>query len=153
MTVVLRSGSNAEAELLEAIQEAASEAALRHIFPPENAYPREAIVEHWRRFPGEIVVAERDGRAIGVAGTDACWLQGLYVVPEEWGTGVAAVLHDDALRRVRAGGCAQARLWCLEDNRRARRFYERRGWRLVEETRVVPYPPHPIDVSYALDLP
>ena len=37
----------------------------------------------------------------------------------------------------------------LEENWDARRFYERRGWRLTEERRVVPFPPNPIDVQYA----
>ena len=99
-----------------------------------------------------MVVAERSGTPVGVAATAECWLVGLYVIPEEWGTGVADHLHDDVVERMRAAGCREARLWCLEENHRARRFYERRGWRLVEETRVVPFPPHPLDVSYALDL-
>jgi hypothetical protein len=42
--------------------------------------------------------------------------------------------------------------WTLEGNHGARRFYERRGWELTDETRVVPYPPNPIDVQYAKDL-
>ena len=49
----------------------------------------------------------------------------------------------------RAVGTERASLWCLEENRGARRFYERRGWTLTEETRVVPFPPNPIDVQYA----
>ena len=131
----------------------ASVAGLAHVFPPDRfPYPDAEVLERWQQFEGEVVVAERSGRAIGLGATAACWLQGLYVVPEEWGNGVAAVLHEAALDRLRASGCAEARLWVLEDNRRARRFYERRGWRLAEETRVVPYPPNPLDVSYALEL-
>ena len=41
----------------------------------------------------------------------------------------------------------------LEENHRARRFYEKHGWRLNGETRVVEYPPHPLDVGYSLALP
>ena len=44
--------------------------------------------------------------------------------------------------------CPELRLWVLEENHRARRFYEKRGWRLNGETRVVPYPPNPLDVGY-----
>ena len=40
----------------------------------------------------------------------------------------------------------------LEHNDRARRFYERLGWRENGETRVVPFPPNPIDVGYTIDL-
>jgi GNAT superfamily N-acetyltransferase len=73
-------------------------------------------------------------------------------VPGEWGSGVAATLHDAAVEGLRALGCTEARLWVLEENARARRFYERRGWRPNAETRVVPYPPHPLDVGYSLAL-
>ena len=45
--------------------------------------------------------------------------------------------------------CAELRLWTLTENHRARRFYEKRGWRLNGETRVVPFPPNPVDVGYS----
>ena len=49
-------------------------------------------------------------------------------------------------RRCRA--CAELKLWVLEENRRARRFYEKCGWRLSGDSRVVEFPPHPLDVGY-----
>jgi ribosomal protein S18 acetylase RimI-like enzyme len=61
-------------------------------------------------------------------------------------------LHDAALEQLRADGYERCHLWVLEDNPRARRFYERMGWRLNDRTRVVEYPPHPIDVSYSIEL-
>ena len=61
-------------------------------------------------------------------------------------------LHDRALEIVRDLGSAQIHLWVLEENTRARRFYERRGWRENGETRVVPFPPNPLDVGYTLDF-
>jgi GNAT superfamily N-acetyltransferase len=95
-----------------------------------------------------VLVAERDGVPVGVAAVERCFLHGLYVVPEEWGSGVAAELHDAALEVL--GDCPEVRLWTLEQNHRARRFYEGRGWRLNGETRVVPFPPNPLDVGYVL---
>jgi RimJ/RimL family protein N-acetyltransferase len=59
---------------------------------------------------------------------------------------VAAELHDAALAE--QPDCPELRLWVLEENHRARRFYEKHGWRGNGETRVVPYPPHPLDVGY-----
>lgn len=151
--IVVRESGPSEASTQLALQRAASVAGLAHVFPPDRfPYPDAEVLERWEQFEGQVVVAERDGRPIGLAAVEGCWLMGLYVAPEEWGSGVAALLHDDALERLRSAGCAEARLWVLDDNGRARRFYERRGWRLVEETRVVPYPPNPLDVSYALDL-
>lgn len=55
-------------------------------------------------------------------------------------------VHDAALAEL--AGCAEIHLWTLEENHRARRFYERHGWRPNGETRVVPYPPNPLDVGY-----
>ena len=81
-----------------------------------------------------------------------CGIHGLYVVPGEWGTGVAPRLHDAAVEAVRGLGCTEVRLWVLEENARARRFYERSGWRPNSDTRIVPYPPHPLGVGYSLTL-
>jgi GNAT superfamily N-acetyltransferase len=54
-------------------------------------------------------------------------LYALYVDPDRWGTGAGRAL----VRAVRAAlildGWTELRLWVLEDNHRARRFYERAG--------------------------
>jgi GNAT superfamily N-acetyltransferase len=72
------------------------------------------------------------------------------------GGGRRAVFSDRArcrgrglLHRLRETNVQEARLWTLTENHRARAFYERRGWSLTGRTRVVPYPPYPIDVEYA----
>jgi RimJ/RimL family protein N-acetyltransferase len=45
-----------------------------------------------------------------------------------WGSGLAASLHDAVL--VTFGETTTAvRLWVFEQNLRARRFYEKQGWR------------------------
>ena len=74
-------------------------------------------------------IALSDDEPVGAACVCEEWLEGLYVVPERWGTGLADVLHDRALEVVRDLGSERCHLWVLEDNARARRFYERRGWR------------------------
>jgi len=90
--------------------------------------------------------------AIGSVSVDDQWLRTLYVVPEHWSHGVGSALLEHALVRMRERGATRAKLWTLEDNESARRFYERRGWRLTAETRIVPFPPHPIDVQYSKEL-
>ena len=134
------------AELLAEIQEAASIAGLGHIFGDEP-FPRGAVLERWQGSADEIFL---DEAGLGFAAVGPPWLNGLYVRPEAWGTGVAAQLHDRAVEALRAAGAGTARLWVLEENLRARRFYERRGWQLDGTTRDVPYPPFPIDVGYSL---
>jgi len=137
-------------ELLAAIQEAASLAGLAHVYPPERyPFPRREVLERWRSSTDTVFVAEGGS---GFAAVDPPWLDALYVRPESWGTGIAARLHDEAVEVLRAAGVERARLWVLEANVRARRFYERRGWRSDGTTRVVPFPPHPLDLGYSLDL-
>lgn len=53
---------------------------------------------------------------------------GFYLHPDAWGSGVATVLMERALERLRAQGHAAAVLWVLRDNPRARGFYEKAGW-------------------------
>lgn len=145
--MIRRSGAD-EAETHFAIQRAACLPALAHIFPPElYPFPDDAVRERWREFTGTALVAERDGLPVGLAGVSECWLSGFYVLPDWWGTGVAEELHDAALEAMTE--CSEPKLWVLEENRRARRFYEKHGWRPNGETRVVPYPPSPLDVGYS----
>ena len=146
-----------EAEALAAVQRDASLAALAHIFPPDQyPYPIDEVLARWRDAladpAAQVLVAEEDGTTSGVALSRPEWLDGLYVVPTRWGTGLARHLHDAALERVRAGGSERCHLWVLAHNARARRFYERLGWRENGTTRVVPFPPNPIDVGYSIDL-
>lgn len=100
----------------------------------------------------EVYVAEVEGVPAGAVSIGNSFLSTLYVLPAYQGGGVGSALHDLALERLRAHGFQDARLWTLERNAAGRRFYEHRGWMLTDETRVVPYPPNPIDVQYALTL-
>jgi putative acetyltransferase len=146
-----------EGPALAAVQERASVAALGHIFPPElYPYPRDAVHVRW-----VVALAERDTRTliavsdeepVGAALVSREWLEGLYVIPDRWGTGLAGELHNRALDVVRELGSERCHLWVLEDNARARRFYERRGWRENGTTRVVEFPPNPLDIGYTLDF-
>jgi GNAT superfamily N-acetyltransferase len=52
----------------------------------------------------------------------------MYVDPVFWGTGVGRALMAAALAELTGRrGCAEVRLWVLEENAQARRFYERAG--------------------------
>jgi GNAT superfamily N-acetyltransferase len=154
---VIRDARPDEAATLAAIQRDASLAALARIFPPdEYPYPMAEVTERWEEALADervaVFVAEDGGIPVGVAGARAEWLDGLYVLPEWWSRGVGRALHDHVLDRLRADGSTQCHLWALEHNDRARRFYERLGWREDGTSRVVPFPPHPTDLGYSIDL-
>ena len=55
-------------------------------------------------------------------------LYAFYFHPDAWGTDAASELISHVGRRLGAEGFAEAVLWVLEDNPRARAFYERDGW-------------------------
>jgi GNAT superfamily N-acetyltransferase len=75
-------------------------------------------------------------------------LTGFYVHPDHWGTGVANVLHEAAYNTLRADGWVSLKLWVLEANARARRFYERHGWTADGDRAPLPLPGLPIEVRY-----
>ena len=56
-------------------------------------------------------------------------LYALYVHPAWWSTGTGRALMDYVLARVSRAGFPNVMLWVLERNVRARRFYERAGFR------------------------
>jgi RimJ/RimL family protein N-acetyltransferase len=147
-----------DAELCFRIARAAAVVGFEHVFPPDlSEFPAEAIRADWisalTNPDGETYIAFEDDEAVGVVSLSEGVLQTLYVVPELWSRGIGSALHDLALDRLRARNVQEARLWTLTENHRARAFYERRGWRLTGRTRVVPHPPHPIDVEYARSIP
>jgi GNAT superfamily N-acetyltransferase len=57
-------------------------------------------------------------------------LWGIYVLPGAWGSDAGTALLAAGVDALRDSGCDEAILWVLEDNPRARRFYEREGWTL-----------------------
>ncbi|MEU7525603.1 GNAT family N-acetyltransferase [Saccharothrix sp. NPDC042600] len=85
------------------------------------------------RFPERVWrVAEEDGEVIGFAlVTPDGKLWQLQVDPPHWGRGVGFALHGWCVAEFRGMGVATARLDVFAENHRARRFYERRGWREV----------------------
>ena len=60
-------------------------------------------------------------------------LSNLFVREDRWGTGLARELHDMARDEAAARGFTEMRLVTPEGQARARRFYEREGWRAVGE--------------------
>jgi len=147
----LRRATPDDAAALAAIQEEASKSAVPHVYPPTlYPFPRDAVQERWRVYTaagGWATLADD-----GFVAVDGEWLEAMYVLPAAWGGGLADELHAAALDQLRAHGAMRARLWVLELNGRARSFYERHGWQPDGTSRVVEFPPHPIDLGYALDL-
>ena len=117
------------------------QAAYEHVFGPErlagiDAGRRRAAWEHAIEIGEDVFVAEADERVVGFASVGPSReppgsgeLYAVYVLADAWGTGAGTVLMAAAVAALRGAGHAEAILWVLEDNPRARRFYEREGWR------------------------
>ncbi|MGA7055307.1 MAG: GNAT family N-acetyltransferase [Mycobacterium sp.] len=96
-----------------------------------------------------------DGSAIrGLATTGLCRdedvtnfgeLLAIYVDPAHVCAGIGRLLIAAARERLRRVGVAEALLWVLEGNVRARRFYERDGWRFDGTHRTSAYGNVPVD--------
>lgn len=87
-------------------------------------------------------VAEHGGSIVGFCNagrsSEGGWgeIFALYVHPEHWGTGVGRELIVAGESTIVASGLRRALLWVLEENRRARTFYEGRGWSQGKPIRV-----------------
>jgi GNAT superfamily N-acetyltransferase len=124
--------------------------AYRGIVPDEilDAMDIEQRAERWRddwlsKPEGRIWVAEEDviiGWANAGVSRDSDAeaapgeLYGIYVAPTAWGTGAGRSLIDVATAWLREDH-GSATLWTLEANARARRFYEKNGWRFDGTTK------------------
>jgi GNAT superfamily N-acetyltransferase len=85
----------------------------------------------------DVFVFEEDGAVVAFAGCfpsrdpDAEGELGeIYALPEAWGTGAGHALMTECVGALRKRGYADAILWVLAENPRARAFYEREGWAL-----------------------
>ena len=83
-----------------------------------------------RVFTGCQVHGAFEGGALaGIIAFRSDWIDQLYVLPEAQGCGVGSELLQVAKRAF-----DRLQLWTFQRNLRARRFYEARGFALVEET-------------------
>lgn len=98
--------------------------------------PYEARLERTRANVADdglrLLLAEDGEDVVGVLILGDAELLALYVHPERWGSGVGRALLERAHAAL-AETCGEAELTCLAANPRARRFYERNGWRACEQ--------------------
>jgi len=137
--VEIRELTDADIDPVAALHVRAWQAGYAGIVPAEvlDALDPARFAARRRRQPtpsgAHTLVAEEDGVVVGFAsfGPDrseerAGELYAIYVDPEHWEAGVGGRLIA-AARDALTPHFAQLRLWVLEDNHRARRFYERHG--------------------------
>jgi len=145
-----------DSEAIGRVHIAAWQAAYRGLMPEDflDSLDPAARAQRWRTGledgPGEgryraeglearaLVIEGDDGHVAGISvvgpsrraessGVGELWM--INLEPIAWGTGLGTQLLDAAIDELRGGGYVEAVLWVLAGNRRARRFYERQGWK------------------------
>ena len=142
---MIRRGAAADAEGVARVQVETWQAAYAHALPSEQlqALSIEEAVERHRLWPPTFV-AERGGEIVGFISVGSSRdpdtdgeLFAIYVHPEHWGTGVGRTLIETGEEELRTLGHEEAILWVLDDNPRARRFYELAGWSVAGPAREI----------------
>ena len=154
---VLRPLTRDDLDALLRVQREGAVAGLGHIFPQdEHPFPVVRVRERWEAEladPGvDCFVAVREGEVAGFAATRGAELLHLGTAPVTWGSGLAGLVHDELLDHLRGQGHRAAWLRVFDENRRAVRFYERRGWRATATVSRTTFPPHPVLRRYERDL-
>ena len=151
----VRAGERCDAAGIAEVHIASWRAGYAHVLPGSLLYGddfeprRRRIWEEWRFNPGQRVAVyvetddaadgTGDERIVGFAAfgpererargyTGRGELYAFYFHPDAWGRGGASELIGHVDERLRAEGFAEAVLWVLDDNPRARAFYEKHGW-------------------------
>jgi GNAT superfamily N-acetyltransferase len=148
--VVLRNATVEDADGIARVHIATWQAAYRGIVPDDylDAMDVGDRTARWRNVlehpNGPTWVAASDEAVVGWANAGPARdtdtraapgeLYGIYVRSDWWGRGAAPPLMTEALAWLRER-YPEATLWTLEANARARRFYEKFGWRFDGTTR------------------
>ncbi|MHB8380181.1 MAG: GNAT family N-acetyltransferase [Acidimicrobiales bacterium] len=149
----LRRATAADALAVAAVHVLSWQEAYRNIMPDEFLDAIN-VAERARRYTfddqasgGPVTwMASESGTVRGLVTVSACRdqdvlrvgeIQALYVTPSKWRSGIGATLLSKGEQLLVDDGFAAARLWVLEQNARARDFYEVAGWRSDARTKIV----------------
>ena len=143
---------------LIALQEAGAVIGMADVFPQDRyPFPRHTILDRWREeiadpTIGAYVAVDDDDRLVGFAATTGRELLHFGTAVDTWGRGTAGELLERVVASLRAAG-AQPVLRVFAGNERARRFYEKHGWRPTGASSVSSFEPHPVLLEYSLPDP
>jgi GNAT superfamily N-acetyltransferase len=137
------------------LQQAGAVLGMATVFPRDRyPCPREPILARWREEIGDTtigtyVAVDGDGQLVGFAATTGRELLHFGTAVETWGQGTAGELLGVIVGWLRDAG-AEPTLRVFADNGRARRFYEKHGWRPTGASSVSGFEPHPVLLEYLL---
>ncbi len=154
---VLRAMTHDDLDALLDLQREGAVAGLAHLFPQdEYPFPTAQVRSRWTTEIDDprtcCWVVVENGRLAGFAATQGQEFLHFGTALDTWGSGLAGRAHDAVLHHLREAGYPLATLRVFEENRRAIRFYERRGWLATARTTRTTFPPFPVLRHYELVL-
>jgi RimJ/RimL family protein N-acetyltransferase len=158
--MILRTATSSDVEALLDVEQPGAVESLGHIFPQDqHPFPRGAIATRWLAEIADSKInvhlyTEHDGTIRGFAAVRHHELLHFGTALDTWGTGLASRFHD-ALLAATACGITPPTLMLrvFEENRRARRFYEKHGLQPTGRSSRTTFPPHPLLLEYERHLP
>jgi GNAT superfamily N-acetyltransferase len=135
----VRAATPEDAKVISEVRVRSWQEAYAHVFPAEALARLDAgeLAVYWREriAAGDTLLVTDDLTGFAAIGPSpdpagAGEVYAIYVDPDRWGTGCGRALMEASLANLRAAGFDEVVLWVLEDNPRARRFYEAGGWTL-----------------------
>jgi len=148
--MIIRPSRAEDGPAVASVRIASWRATYRGIVPDSYLEHMDADEAQWCKvasgeMPGAgLCVCELDGRVVGFACYGAARapnfgcsgeLYATYFLPEAIGRGFGAQAMNEAMERLKALGHEDMLLWVIENNERARRFYERFGGILIADSR------------------
>ena len=159
--MILRVATQADVDALLDVQQPAAVEGLGHVFPQDRyPFPRAAIAARWVQEianpdVGVHLYVRHDGSIQGFAALHDRELLHFGTALPTWGTGVASRFHDALLDDFASslGLPTVLTLRVFEENRRARRFYDKHGWLPTGRRSRTGFEPHPVLLEYELRVP
>ena len=95
--------------------------------------------------PGTVWVAEENKKIVGFCSAGAnrdndrkpetSEIYAIYIDSNNMGKGIGSRLLDQAVEALKQQGFKDATLWVLDTNKKTRRFYENKGWKVDGATK------------------
>jgi ribosomal protein S18 acetylase RimI-like enzyme len=147
VAIIIREATIADVEAIAQVHVDSWRVAYSELIPAEivQRWSLEQRVRQWRTIIGDAAASSRvqvgllNDEVIGFVSAgvsdqpeagDLAQVFALYVTPRHWRVGAGRQLLAAATEQLRTARFAQAILWVLQDNARARSFYDQAGWQL-----------------------
>lgn len=140
-TVLVRSAEAEDASALTALHVRITREAYVGLFPDDKEPPKaEGVRRDWEGTLTEegidVLVAIRGGEILGSGllrplSEESGELKRIHVDPDHWREGIGRLLVDHLVKQASKRGFRELKVSVIDRNDRARRFFERGGWRLI----------------------